>query len=107
MPPSPVELQHGHLKNTPLHYNREDCEAFGVVANALVDLDREVPADGKSYILRLRLGRRGVEISDHGISGCCARAASGHAVAPTITDTNSRQGQPTRTIKAGCLNRTA
>src|SRR5262245_44148487 len=36
------------LKDALLHYNREDCEALGVGANALVDLTREVPADGKS-----------------------------------------------------------
>ena len=26
-----------------------------------------------------------------GIAGCCARAASGHAAAPAIADTNSRR----------------
>src|SRR5215469_3163283 len=36
------------LKNALLYYNREDCEALGVVVNALVDLAREAPADGKS-----------------------------------------------------------
>jgi predicted RecB family nuclease len=36
------------LKDALLHYNREDCEALGVVANALVDLNREAPADGQS-----------------------------------------------------------
>src|SRR6516162_783062 len=36
------------LKDALLHYNREDCEALGIVANALVDLNREAPADGQS-----------------------------------------------------------
>jgi predicted RecB family nuclease len=35
------------LKDALLRYNREDCEALGVVANALVDLNRAAP-DGQS-----------------------------------------------------------
>ena len=36
------------LKQALLDYNREDCEALELVANRLVDLHREAPADGQS-----------------------------------------------------------
>jgi predicted RecB family nuclease len=36
------------LKHALLDYNREDCEALELVANRLVDLHREAPADGQS-----------------------------------------------------------
>ena len=36
------------MKQALLHYNREDCEALELVANRLVDLHREAPADGQS-----------------------------------------------------------
>ena len=36
------------MKQALLDYNRQDCEALELVANRLVDLHREAPADGKS-----------------------------------------------------------
>jgi predicted RecB family nuclease len=36
------------LKQALLEYNREDCESLEIVANSLVDLHREAPANGQS-----------------------------------------------------------